>query len=113
MKIAITGSSGFLAQSGQEPAEQVAVIRFSNVIDATLGISKYGAQFSPRVTDLVDRSDVAEVVHRSPALRDLAWEVFHIDGHSGADRFCDAAYTRRRLNWSPQFADQELEKLYH
>lgn len=91
----------------------VAVFRPSGIVDASERISKYGADIPPRVEHVVDRRDIGEGVHKALQLDGLDWEIFYIFGHSSADRICDAAYTRKRLDWSPKFGDAALEALYH
>ncbi len=90
----------------------VAVLRPSGIVDAGERISKYGAEIPPRIEHLIDRRDIGEVVHRVLQLEGLEWEVFYPFGHSSADHICDAAYTRRRLGWTPRFGDAALEALY-
>jgi len=90
----------------------VAALRISGIVDVRHGITKYGPKIPRLMEYLVDRHDIGEVVHRVLELEDLSWEIFYVFGHSGADQLADVGYTRKRLNWKPQFGDKELLTLY-
>jgi nucleoside-diphosphate-sugar epimerase len=81
----------------------VAVLRVGGIVDADTGMTKYGSPSRGPAGTIVDRRDIGEVARLSLELDDLEFEVFYVYGSLDADRFCDFAYSRKRLGWSPRY----------
>jgi nucleoside-diphosphate-sugar epimerase len=81
---------------------KVSIIRLGWVVDADSRIDKYGTPLLENHPILIDPRDAGEIVRRSLELPDLHYELFYAIGTPEADAYCDVAYTRERLNWTPE-----------
>ncbi len=80
---------------------RVAVLRVGWVADADSNTVKFGNPVAADDDTLIDRRDIGEVARRALELPDLHFEILYVMGQPEADAFCDAAYTRQRLDWTP------------
>jgi nucleoside-diphosphate-sugar epimerase len=79
MRILMTGAAGYLGRGMVKP---------------------FLGQHEMRLMDVVDSDTPAPKLVGSVA--DLDDEVFHVSGVPGSEASMDAAYTSRRLNWTPK-----------
>ncbi len=92
---------------------KTAVLRVGGIIDTDEGTNKYGIKKTDHIDVLVDRRDIGTVAKLALELPNLEYEVFYVYGCLEADEFCDAGYTRKRLQWTPRYQAKDIAKKLH